>query len=184
MKYNVSVMKRFTIFISLLFLTSCASKYKRMNDIHDGIFIGFIENTSRKIMLEVTKINDLNEYEQANGLNVISDVPVYGHFKIMMFELMSDNTTGEQYNFYNLKQADGSKDDKYFWYIDDNKTTFIPVTSDIHIHDTIYYDAYYLIDYYNCNSEFQFSVKLYTEEKFNNLYPDELTKNSYTSVNI
>ena len=95
MKYNVSVMKRFTIFISLLFLTSCASKYKRMNDIHDGIFIGFIENTSRKIMLEVTKINDLNEYEQANGLNVISDVPVYGHFKIMMFELMSDNTTGE-----------------------------------------------------------------------------------------
>ena len=161
-------MKRIIIFISLIFTISCVPKYKRINDIHSGTFLGFVEDSTKKMRLDITEIEDWHEFDEANGLNVISDIPVYGLYKIDFYEILEDNARGKVYNFYNLKEAEECKKEEFFWYVDDNKTVFKPITSENH--NIIYYDAYYLIDYYDVEGEFEFSVKMVTEEKFNSIY--------------
>ena len=164
----VSFMKKIFILLPLFALSSCVSEYKRINDIHEGIFLGYVEDTSRKICLEVKYLEDWDEFDKANGFNVVKDSFGVSRYRLNLYELLDDDSKGQEYNFYNLVEAEESKNEEYYWYKDANMSTFKPITS--RNHTTLYYDAYYLIDYHDLKGELEFSIKLYTEEKFNDLY--------------
>ena len=162
-------MKKIFLFINLLLLPSCSINKKiKRNIIDEGVFLGYKENSFVKVCLEITDIKTNDEFYDANGLNVIEDRCAYSHKKIIFYELSEDGSKGNSYNFYNLKVSSECEKDDYYWYEDDNKSIFKPITSGPH--NALGYHAYYLIDYFNNDGELEFSAKLYTEEKFNDIY--------------
>lgn len=162
-------MKKIFLFIFLFLLPSCfLTKPVKRNNIDEGIFLGYKENSSIKMCLEITHLSSLDEYDEAKGLNVIEDQCVYSYYKISFYEFLENDSGKKFYNFYNLKLSEQCEKDDYYWYIDDNKTTFKPITS--LPNKPLGLESYYLIDYFDNNGELDFSAKLYTKEKFDSLY--------------
>ena len=161
-------MKKIFLFICLFLLPCCnLTKPIIRNFIEEGIFLGYEENSSRKMCLEVVYFNNREDYIKAKGLNVVEDRHGFSTYAISLYELLDDDVKGKKYDFYNLTVS-GENEKEGYYYEDDNGSTFKPITS--LPNSPLGSDSYYLIDYFNSDKELEFSLKLYTEEKFNDIY--------------
>lgn len=148
-----NVLARTLLFSLLVFtLSSCANR--KVNYMVAGTFISYGENNN--YVLEVGSISE-EQYENADGLNVIKDITgkideVYFSVELYIFD--QDNNK-ELLSYYNLKDSQPETSAEPLIYVDDNSNYLEPGYPSYYGMDS---KTYYMINYNNVGFALERSI--------------------------
>ena len=109
-------------------LCACEKRYGyRDNWIEEGTFFGVDSSGAYDCALVVERITK-EEYEEADGINVVEDLARSGHYRLS-FTAKDGEQNEYGYTFINLKEPFDGKFGTWLEYHDDNDAHFDPLPS-------------------------------------------------------
>lgn len=140
-------------------LTSCVfGNGHRTNNIVPGYYVGVDQNDDNKqASLTISPITK-NEYDEANGTNIIKDLVKTGYYKLE-FYIRKDGKEPELLKFTNFVDEFNGAKDRPISYIDDNGVVLSPQPAAE--------NQYYVI-YRKIENKFDFYIHLHEAENNKN----------------